>query len=242
MGKTLRHIVDDIAVDLRQNFDDKKVRDSQVAYWVIIVGDRLRSQHIGKRSSGAFLTTFPEVPVTKVDVPSDNLPRYRYYFDLPSCIYDFHNDQGIHYITYSVEAELPNELPPITNVKFGRTTPARLSTLYMNPHTKPNVKNPYFYRSGEKIFLMGIDCIDVKTVELGLFLTLPPITEIKLDEVFDFPDELLFILKKQVLDMGRFALMVPNERVNDGDDDVKSNQVPTNKIVSVNDPVNKSDT
>ena len=241
MGKVLRHIVDDIAVDLRQIFDDRKVRESQIAYWVIMVGDRLRSQHINKRSSGAFLHTFPEVPVQKVEVPSDNLPRYRYYFDLPTCIYDFHNDQGIHYITYSVDAELPNELPPITNVKFGRTTPARQTTLYMNPHTKPDVKNPYFYRSGEKIFLMGLECIDIETVEIGLFMTLPPITEIKLDEEFDFPDELLFVLNKQVLEMGRFALMVPQERVNDGDDDTNAAQVPTNKLTSVNDPINRSD-
>ena len=111
----------------------------------------------------------------------------------------------------------------------------------MNPHTKPDVKNPYFYRSGEKIFLMGLECIDIETVEIGLFMTLPPITEIKLDEEFDFPDELLFVLNKQVLEMGRFALMVPQERVNDGDDDTNAAQVPTNKLTSVNDPINRSD-
>jgi len=206
MGTPLRHIVNDLEVDLRQNFDDKKIRRSQIAYWTVIVANRLRAQHIEKRSSGAFLTTFPEVEVKRELVPSANLPRYRYYFDLPSCIYDFHNDAGIHYISYSVDQELPYELPPLTQVKFGRTTPARLKGLYMNPHTKPNEKNPYFYRSGEKIFLMGVDCIDIDKVELGLF-----------------------------------ALMVPAERVNDGDDDTQANQVPTNKIISVNDPVNRSD-
>jgi hypothetical protein len=50
----------------------------------------------------------------------------------------------------------------------------------------------------------------------------------------DFPDELLIILKRQVLDLGRFTLMLPQERVNDGSDDGARKGVPTNKLVSVN--------
>ena len=234
MGTPLRHIVDDIEVDLKQNFDDQLIIKSQIAYWTIIVANRLKSQHIEKRSSGAFLTTFAEVPVMKSDVPGDNLVRFRYYFDLPGCIYDFDNDRGIAYITYSVDPELPNDLPPITQVKFTRTTPAKLKGLYMNPYTVPDEKNPYYYRSSERIYLMGPECIDIDSVELGLYLTIPPVTKIDLDEVFDFPEELIAILKRQVLDMGRFALMIPKERINDGDDTVAPNQVPTNKLVSVN--------
>ena len=79
MGTQLRHIVDDIVLDLRQNFDDKKIQVAQIAYWIIIVGNRLRAQHIQKRSSGAFLTTFAEVPVEVSDVVGDNLVRYRKY-------------------------------------------------------------------------------------------------------------------------------------------------------------------
>jgi len=100
-----------------------------------------------------------------------------------------------------------------------------------------NVNHPPHYTQHPS----GVECIDIETVEIGLFMTLPPITEIKLDEEFDFPDELLFVLKKQVLEMGRFALMVPQERVNDGDDDTNAAQVPTNKLTSVNDPINRSD-
>ena len=241
MGTQLRHIVDDIVLDLRQNFDDKKIQVAQIAYWIIIVGNRLRAQHIQKRSSGAFLTTFAEVPVEVSDVVGDNLVRYRKYFDLPECIYDFNNDEAIHYISFSVDPELKHELPPLTQVKFSRTTPARLKSLYMHPYTKPNIKDPYFYRSGKRIYLLGVECVNIKNVEVGLFLSIPPITKIDLDEVFDFPEELIFVLKKQVLDMGRFALLVPQERINDGDDSTNPNQVPTNKITSVNDPINQSD-
>ena len=241
MGTQLRHIVDDIVLDLRQNFDDKRIQEAQIAYWVIIVGNRLRSQHIQKRSSGAFLTTFAEIPVVVSEIPGDNLVRYRKYFDLPECIYDFNNDDAIHYISYSVNEKLPNELPPLTQVKFSRTTPASLKSLYMHPYTKPSRKEPYFYRSGSRIYLLGVECVDIDNVEVGLFLTIPPVTKINLDEVFDFPEELIFILKKQVLDMGRFALMMPQERVNDGDDNTSPGEVPTNKLTSVNDPINQSD-
>lgn len=241
MGTPLRHIVQDIEVDLRQTFDDKRIQTSQIAYWVIVVANRLRSQHIEKRSSGAFLTTFAEVPVLKSDVTGDNLVRYRYYFDLPDCIYDFNNDKGIAYISYSVEPELPNDPAPLTQVNFARTTPGALKGLFMNPYTKPDQKNPYFYRTLNRIYLIGTECIEMDSVEVGLYLTIPPVTEINLDEEFEFPDELILILKKNVLDMGRFALLIPKERVNDGDDATTPNQVPTNKIVSVNDPVNQSD-
>lgn len=235
MATILLHIVNDISVDLRQVFDDKRITDAQIAYWTIIVANNLKAKHIQKRSSGAFLTTFAEVPVLVSDVPGDNLVRYRKYFELPESIYDFNNDKAIEYITYSVDPELPNDLPPLTNVTFYRTTPSGLKNLYKNPATKPNHKEPYFYRSGSKIYLMGIECVDIKTVEIGLYLCIPPIHKIDLNAPFDFPEELISVLKRQVLDMGRFALLIPKERVNDGDDDVKGNQVPNNKIVSVND-------
>ena len=42
MGTPVRHIVDDLQVDLRQNFDDQRITKTQLAYWVIIVANRLR--------------------------------------------------------------------------------------------------------------------------------------------------------------------------------------------------------
>lgn len=231
----LRHIVNDIGVDLRQIFDDRRISDAQIAYWTIIIGNNLLSKHIQKRSSGAFLTTFPEVPVLVSDTTGPNLVRYRKYFDLPASIFDFNNDAAINYISYSVEPELPNERAPIMWVNFTRTTPGALKGLHKNPYTKPNVENPYFYRSKNRVYLIGVECIDITSVEIGLNLCIPPVTQIKLDDPFDFPEELISVLKRQVLDMGRFALLIPKERVNDGDDDVKGNQVPNNKITSVND-------
>ena len=241
MGTPIRHIVNDLMVDLRQTFDDQRITEAQVAYWVTIIGNRLKAQHIEKRSSGAFLTTFAEIPVQVSDITGDNLVRYRKYFDLPDCIFDFNNDKGIDYISYSVEEELPDMPAPLTQVNFSRTTPGSLKGIYANKYTSPDTKTPYFYRSGQRVYLLGIECIDVDSVEVGLYLTLSPITEIDMDAVFEFPEELILVLKKHVLDMGRFALLMTKERVNDGDDMSTPSEVPTNKITSVNDPVNQSE-
>ena len=68
-----------------------------------------------------------------------------------------------------------------------------------------------------------------------MYTTFKPITDpdLDMDQVFDFPEETLIILKRQVLDLGRFLLMMPQERINDGAT-IQSKQVPTNKITSVN--------
>lgn len=246
MSHTLRHIVDDISKDLKQNFDDKKIQSSQVAYWVTIVADRLRMQHIAKRSSGAFLNTFVDVPIEVSSVNENpNLIKGRKYLKLPGCIYDFDKDEGIDYISYYLEEDCEG-VPPFTQIIFQRTTPSKARRLYFSPYEEPSAKNPYFYRSGEFIYLLGVECVPVKKIEIGLFMTLPPITEVKLDDPFDFPPELLAILKRQVLDLGRWSLLIPEERLNDGSDSTNENRVPTGKIVSVNElnqetPVNKKE-
>lgn len=235
MGTLLRHIVDDIAVDLKQVMDDKMVQKSQIAYWVLLVGNRLKAQHIGKRDSGAFLSTFDNIPVEVVNVSKNpNEIKNRKFFRLPKCIYDYNMDGGIEYISYCVEDEQPECPPPFTNTTFTRTTPSRSERLYYTKYETPTPFNPYFYRTGDYIYLLGIECVDIKTIEVGLYTTLDPLTEINLDDTFDFPDELLIILKRQVLDLGRFALLMPQERINDGDDNAGGQSVPTNKLVSVN--------
>ncbi len=237
MAKILRHFVDDVAKDLSQLFDDRKVTKVSIGYYAIMLGDNLKAQHIKKRSSGAFMTSFDNVNILISDTPGDNLIKSRYYFELPECIYDFTMDKGIEYIAYSSLEDIEECRPPIYNQVFTRTTPGSIPRLMMNSYERPDLKNPYFYRSKEKVYLLGLDCIDPEDIklEMGLYTTLKPVTEIDLDAPFEFPDETLAILKRQVLDMARFALLVPQERVNDGADNVNEKGVPTSKISSVND-------
>lgn len=229
MRHLFKDVVRDIIVSLNQVFDDKDILETQVAYWTLVIANRLKALHIEKRDSGAFLTTFPKIPVLTGD--GVLTPKGRKYIVLPKNIYDFDNDRAINYISY--EAEDCDQ--PLKRVVFTRTKPASLSRLSMSKYENPSPTNPYFYRSGDNIYLIGIECVLTTFVELGLFTALDPVTEIDMDAPFDFPEELLTILQRQVLDLGRFILMIPEQRVNDGENDIaKQGNVPTQKITSVN--------
>jgi hypothetical protein len=235
MGTVLRYIVDDIAKDLKQVFDDKIVQQSQIAYWVLMVANRLKSQHIAKRDSGAYMHTFSRIPIlTHSSVSNPDEVNNRKYILLPKSIYDYDSDGGIEYISYYVEDDKPSCPPPFTRQTFTRTTPSTSQRLYYTEDEKPSPSNPYFYRTGSHLYFLGIECVDAEYVEIGIYNTLDPIDKIDIDSELDFPDELIIILKRQVLDLGRFTLMLPQERVNDGSDDGARKGIPTNKLVSVN--------
>ena len=53
--ETLRTITSDVRRTLKQTKDDLEIPEMQLMYWVLVVADRLRMQHIVKRSSGAHL-------------------------------------------------------------------------------------------------------------------------------------------------------------------------------------------
>lgn len=235
MGALLRYIVDDIAKDLKQVFDDKIVQRSQIAYWVLMVGNRLKSQHIAKRDSGMFMHTFAGIPVlTYAAVNNPDQVDGRKYFILPESIYDYTKDGGIEYISYYIKDDKPGCPPPFVRQTFTRTTPSTAQRLYYTKDETPSPKQPFFYITGEHVYLLGIECVDVEYIEIGIYNTFKPLDIINLDDPFDFPDELLIQLKRQVVDLGRFTLMMPQERINDGADVKEGKGVPTNKIVSVN--------
>lgn len=238
----LRDIINDIKVDLKQKFDDKQIEDTQIGYWILTMADRLKSQHINKRESGQHLHIYGGLPIETFDQTTNpNQIKGRKYVKLPSSIYDYDQDGGIQYIAYYDEDLCKHKIGQFANIVFNRTSPDRVERLYMNDYEKPSKENPYFYRAGEYVYLLGLECSDVSNVEMGIYATFPSIRDVDIDAKFDFPQELLTVLKRHVLDLGRFILMMPEERLNDGNDDKNSKQVPTGKLVSVNDPAISTD-
>ena len=235
----LRNIIDDISKDLKQTFDDRTVEKTQIGYWVLLIANRLRSQHIKKMDSGMFKTTFVDVPIQIVTTSDEKneIPN-RKHIRLPQQIYDFDKDKGIIYIAYYRSKDDPQCDPRFTQVVFNRTTPEAAHRLYKNPYERPSIGSPYFYVIGDFVYFLGLECSNVKNIEICLYTTLDPITTIDIDSKFEFPEELLNVLKRQVLDLGRFALMIPEERINNGIDGRNTAQVPSEKLISVNDPVN----
>lgn len=235
MGFILRHIIDDISVTLKQTFDDKIIQRSQIAYWVLLVANTLKSQHIQKRSSGAFLSTFTDIPLISANASQQakNIVKNRKYFVLPKTIYDFNNDRAIEYICY-VSDGLETCPPQFTIQTFSRTTQKISERLYYTKYETPSPKNPYFYRVGNNIFTLGLEKVDVQFLEIGIYTALDPLTTINIDEYLDFPDELMSILRRNVFELAKYSYLFPQERQNDGTASVADKALNMPKTQSVN--------
>lgn len=225
---TYRYALSDCEKMLEQAISQRKFSPSQVLFWILVIGDRLKSQHIGKIDSGAFIHQYDQIAVTTDPVTG------RQYINLPTGIYDYNLDSGINYLSYDYTIDTCSA--PFTSVTFSRTSPSTSKRLYWTEEEKPSPSNPYFYRIGDRVFLLGCECVTIQNVEGGFYSTFDPATTCSLDDEFDFPQELYQILKMQLLDMARFGLAIPSNRTNTGNYDLDNelSEVPKNKLVSVN--------
>jgi len=171
----------------------------------MVHADRLKKVYMETivSDSGAYVNTFP------IDVAVDPL-NGRNYFVLPVSIYDYNEERGIEFITYKPELD-PNN-PVFTSVLFTRTTIPAMRRLYMRDDERPTPANPYFYRLADRIYLLGVEQINILEVESGLKTAFEPVdTTLDIDAAFDFPQELIPQLKKEILAMGLFVLKTPQE-------------------------------
>lgn len=222
---TIRYVVYNLLNSLKQIYDDASLTPFRVFFWVMTIADQLRYQHIVKSGTGAFVYKFD------VDVEVDDVTG-RNFFTLPSGIYDMEEDGGIQYISYAPGVDL--SLPTFASVTFTRTSPEKAARLYFRKEETPKPQNPYFYRQNEKIFLLGVEEINLTSVEAGLRTSLNPADlSINIDTPLDLPAHLLPILERKVLDLGRFVMQVPNDKLNDGSE-WESKNFSTQKLVSVN--------
>jgi hypothetical protein len=158
---------------------------------------------------------------------------------LPAKIFDFPDDKGIDYISY--DYTIGDKYPAFTSVTFTRTTHAKSRRLYWTEEEKPAPDNPYFLFDKDKVYLLGIEKIDIRNVEVCLYTSFDTdLNGIDLDSEFDFPVELLPVLQKYLLDIGRFGLLMPREIENDGASEMEG-KVPTQKIIPVQQSVNPQD-
>jgi hypothetical protein len=230
---TYRTITDDLLITLKQHFDDREITFAQCLFWVLLAGNRLKMLHISKRESGAFMTTFV------VDTQTDPDLNNRMYVTLPWQIFDMDLDAGVDYMAYFI----PGEDRHLTRIQFWRTNPAQARSQSGDPDRAPSPRNPHFYREGYRLYLLGID-VDVTKIEVGLFLTLPDITDVDIDEEMPFPHELMLILQRNVLDIGRWMLAMPATKLNNTGSERNQPMLTSDpgKSVSINDPVLNPDT
>jgi hypothetical protein len=236
-NERLRIVVDDIRKSIRQVFDDANITPAQVTYWVRIASNKLLSQHISKRSSGAYLSTFDNIPVLISSASSNpSIVKARKFIQLPGEIFDFDNDRGLEYLSYTSDGG-PLCPPRFTQVTFTRTTFKKSHWLYKSPYTEPSPANPYWYRTKHNIYLLGVEKINVPVLEMGAYMTVDPIEmlDINYDANFEFPAELMGTLKIQVMELAKWSYVFPREsRANEGSEELENKTLQKTQSVNQN--------
>lgn len=215
---TYRYVVYDLEKSLNSSFDDADFTFNQILYWVTVVANRLRVQQNDLTNSDLFTSTF-----TNIQVHTDEMGRK--YIDLPVQVMNLPNNAGIVYITFNYET-CKCEGPMFAQRFFQGVHLGEVQHLYLDDYTKPSIKNPYFYRVGHKIndvnvnriYLLGVECIDLVDIEIAVKASIDPTNICSLDDDIPLPDERIQELINEVLKLGKYIMLMPTEIVNDGED------------------------
>ncbi len=230
---TIRQLVGSAIIQLQQTGDDQKIPDNQLYLWGTWLVNKYMSFKFRTADSGAFRTIMPSVPVVKAPATvTPDIINGEKYSALPRTVLDLEEDRGID-ITYS-----RNDYP--VNVDLGVISPfTRISynqarRLYYSEYERPSASNPYWYRHGNYIGYLGIKNANISTVEMGLVTEFDPFVTHSIDDHLDVLTEYADDIFKDMIEMGRFALLVPTDRINDGSGEAGAEQVPQQRVTSVN--------
>ncbi len=250
---TNAQVWDDIIKSMHMDKDDAIIHRASVAYNWGLVCNRLKRQRlekelrspVGSRGSTNESTIYYNVPIERIDDLWD-----RAYFELPVAdIIDLRTNGGIEYIAYGTGSGCIDSL---LGKHFTQVSPSEINMLQGHGMLRPSPQNPYYFRARistpngiitNRVWLYGPGAT-VTNVEVALYLSAAGIESINPDAEVDLPSDMILIAKKMMLDLGRWALLVPGQRLsNDGRDFAPYKgpqpfQPP--QQMSINDPANLS--
>lgn len=238
---TFRNLIGSLQVALKKTFDDSDISLSQIAIWAQIFINKYRTARIQSEDTGRYTTIFPNVPVYIPTTSTTNYIAGRKYIILPANILDLPDDDGIVYISYNqFSGYCP---PPFTSTEFTRTTIKKSGSLYNDVYQEPKPDNPYFYLISNNIaYLLGIECITVQSLEVGLVTSFDPFTDCVMDENMDLDEALTADVYRNVLELGRFVMLVPESTINKGTDTTNTNTANKSKVdLSSQEPTNQTE-
>lgn len=208
-GKTTyRYFVYDVLQSFKSSYPDADIKDNHILYWTRTIENLIRKRHLDRTETGAYLTIFDGISVL-ID------SRQRKYFELPAPIYDLVMEKGIEFISY----DRPNGIA-FTQTFFQVTSPAEAHRLYYTAQERPASDNPYFYRVNKNVYLLGVELLNLKFVQAGLYAALDPKSSmVDLDDEIGLNEEQIHSLRIELLNMGRYVMMVPSDRLETGADD-----------------------
>lgn len=211
---TYRYVAYQVQTALKQIGDDKKLSLSEIVYYIQVVTNRLKYQHLRNQDArndmtGAYLSIFDGVSVTHM--------RGYSYFTLPEEIYDLDFEKGIAFISYPYRYK-----GEWLCTNFNQTKASKVFRLKLDAYEAPSSSNPYFYRVGRTtVHLIGCDNIKENTIVVGLYTALSTGTVSSLDAVVPINEEHIESLVFGVLNLARFSTVVTPERLNDGTDTIE---------------------
>lgn len=223
-GTTWRTFVFNVEKILKQNYADAEVNTNSILFWGTLAASRFRyarfRNNIKETNTveGRYLAVFDGIPIQTLSTSSNpNKVKNRKFIEFPNNIVDLQFDAGVHLLTYSdldPNCCYSSEMLP---VRFSKTTPAEQSILYALPATKPTEANPYYYRSGPLYYLLGLEESLIQSMQIWVYLnaTFEEVTDP--DTEIGLPEDLIDQMMREVIDLGRLALMIPSDRFNDGD-------------------------
>lgn len=237
----------DILATLGMNHDDATRNVEGVLFNIDMVMNNLRRQRIekeivviGDRGTSAAAVTY----VLPLD--EDAVVGNRLFFNLPAPVLDMRMNAGVSYIRYHRSSGCADSL---IGKPFTLISPAEAHTVENITFQKPTPTTPYYWpakvhdgttTSGDRIYMLGPSPL-LKSVEVGLYLALDTSDpNADPEEGVDFPPDLVYHVKRVVLSMERFALLVPQERLQNDGRDFKVGQQPLQppQMASINDPIN----
>lgn len=215
---TYRYLCYSVLTSLKQVFTDQEITLEQMIFWVKCAVNKVKSKSLEKRpfTTGSYLSVFTDVPLLKQSTGVNNIIPNEKYFSLPANILDADLDRAIEFIAYACPSD---EGTGWNWQPFERSTIPQIKLMQANPYEKPNASHPYFVRANKEIYLFGIRRMPVNSVMVGLYTSENPlIGDMNLDDEIVLNDEDVIDVINTVIMIGRFVLLIPKERIEEGSD------------------------
>lgn len=242
---TLRQVAYDIMNQMGYNHDDAARSEVAVMYNIKVCLDKLKGDSL-KRDIKASdqLSMQEDLSVWTVDLLTQDDRGWRY-FDLPGSVYSLPKDGGIQAITY-YRLDLPPNCPPqVARIQYRPVALSWLTAIWGSRWQYVDETQPVYARATvngiDRVYVFG-QSDDITQLEAELFLAMPRIESIDPDQQIEFPENRIHTLKRMVIELERWSLMIPQDRLkNDGRDFEPNQTTRTSSEVSVNDRVNLDD-
>lgn len=207
---TYRYVAYSVLQSIKESKDDSDLKRNTIIFWIQVIANQLRQERLKKRriQSGEFLAHIGNIQV--------NIEGVRKYVNMPDIIVDLEHDNGIHQVSYYLDDY--DYCDSAMSVPFEKTQPAKMWSLLAIGIRKPKPTAPKMAREGSKLYLYGIEKINVQSIDMWIYTAIDPVHLVDVDAEIPIAEDQVVVLINKVMGMARFSMLLPNDRGNTGAD------------------------